>query len=293
MNRADFQLLELNGGLVTFGTTTTCWLPPVPAGYADAQFDDYAGDGSGLWGWGHGRFRWHPGLTLSLRARFSHEADRLVGTAGFGFWNSPFGDPSVPRPALPQATWFFFASEPSNLPLPLEGPGRGWFAATVDAGQRTAVSLIPLRPRFLKRRSAGSGTAPRQSRGQSAPPRARAGPGSNAGPGDQAGEISPWQAGRPTRSAGISPVPQRSCSGLRLADGDAPGARANRWAGRADLPVWTFAGCKAPRETRLDGLGVEPPEADRPSLDGRDALRSRRRVRDICPAGSRTAVDRA
>ncbi|MCB8982435.1 MAG: hypothetical protein H6659_01280 [Ardenticatenaceae bacterium] len=149
MNRADFQLLELNGGLVTFGTTTTCWLPPVSAGYADAQFDDYAGDGSGLWGWGHGRFRWHPGLTLSLRARFSHEADRLVGTAGFGFWNSPFGDPSVPRPALPQATWFFFASEPSNLPLPLEGPGRGWFAATVDAGQRTAVSLIPLAPFVL------------------------------------------------------------------------------------------------------------------------------------------------
>ena len=149
MNRADIQLLELNGGLVTFGPTTTCWLPPVAGGYADAQFDDYAGDGSGALGLGHGRFRWRPGVVLSLRARFSHEVDRLVGTAGFGFWNAPFGDPSVRRPALPQATWFFFASPPTDLPLPLRGPGRGWFAATIDAGQRTAVSLIPAAPFVL------------------------------------------------------------------------------------------------------------------------------------------------
>ncbi|MBK8988597.1 MAG: hypothetical protein IPM39_21425 [Chloroflexi bacterium] len=142
MNLADFRLLELHGGCVTWGPTTTCWLPPVQSGYADAQFDDY-----GL-ATGHGRshYRWRPGVVLSVHARFSHEADQLVGTGGFGFWNAPFGDPTVRWPALPQATWFFFASAPSDLPLAAAGPGRGWFAATLDAGQGTAVSLIPLAP---------------------------------------------------------------------------------------------------------------------------------------------------
>jgi hypothetical protein len=142
----NFRLLEINGGVVDESQpeTTTLWLPPTSGGYADAQFDDYAP---------HGRtrtaFNWQPGVVLRLAARFSHEVEQLQGTAGFGFWNAPFGDPTINRPALPQATWFFFASSPSDLPLAASGPGRGWFAATLDAGRKTAVSLIPLAPFIL------------------------------------------------------------------------------------------------------------------------------------------------
>ncbi len=144
-----FRLLELHGGVVTGGPTYTCWLPPVADGYADAQLDDYGLGMKEQAGHGRSPFRWSPGIHLSLRARFSHDSDQLVGTAGFGFWNAPFGDPSVRRPALPQATWFFFASPPSDLPLAEEGPGRGWFAATLDAGWGTAVSLMPISPIIL------------------------------------------------------------------------------------------------------------------------------------------------
>lgn len=149
MNRTDFRRLEINGGVVDESDrqATTLWLPPTFRGYADAQLDDYAP---------HGRiprqkapFRWQPGLVLRLAARFSHPAGQLQGTAGFGFWNAPFGDPTVSRPALPQATWFFFASPPSDLPLADDGPGQGWFAATLDAGGATAVPLIPLAPVIL------------------------------------------------------------------------------------------------------------------------------------------------
>jgi hypothetical protein len=70
----------------------------------------------------------------------------LLGTAGFGFWNAPFGDPTVRRPALPQAVWFFYASPPNDLPLAPDGPGRGWFAATLHAVSWSAVSMIPLAP---------------------------------------------------------------------------------------------------------------------------------------------------
>jgi len=116
-------------------------LAPVAAGYANAQIDDYGGRG--------GAFRHAPGLTLDLRARFSHDAARLRGTAGFGFWNAPYGDRSRRRPALPQAVWFFFASPPNDLPFALEPDGRGWFAATLDAGARSALGLIPLAPAVL------------------------------------------------------------------------------------------------------------------------------------------------
>lgn len=117
-------------------------LPVCQAGYADAQIDDY----------GERRredYPWRQGTQLRLRARFSHEADQLVGTAGFGFWNAPFGDPTVPWPALPQATWFFFGSAPNELPLAQAQPGQGWFAATLDATSWRAIRLIPLAPPVL------------------------------------------------------------------------------------------------------------------------------------------------
>lgn len=136
----DWHILELNGGCVEPGTPLIFRLPPA-VGYADAQIDDYGRRG--------GAFRWQPGTTLSLRARFSHDVGTLQGTAGFGFWNAPYGDPSRRRPALPQAAWFFFASQPSDLPFAPVESGRGWFAATIDAGRPTALTLIPLAPAVL------------------------------------------------------------------------------------------------------------------------------------------------
>lgn len=107
--------------------------------YADAQIDDY-----------HDlprrRFPWRPPLRLQVRARFSHPAGQLRGTAGFGFWNDPFLMTGFRLPALPRALWFFYGSPPSNLRLDLETPGRGWKAATIDASRPSALTLAPLVP---------------------------------------------------------------------------------------------------------------------------------------------------
>ncbi len=136
--------LELNGGQVKETPHYCLTLPPTADGYADAQIDDY-----GLDGIGRRQYPWLPGTRLELRARFSHPAGRLLGTAGFGFWNAPFADPNVRWPALPQAAWFFFASPPTDLPLAPAGPGRGWFAATIDATGRSALATIPFAPALL------------------------------------------------------------------------------------------------------------------------------------------------
>lgn len=142
----QFRVLEMNGGAVRGErpysyNPVTLHLSPRADGYTDAQIDDCIGP--------RRSYPWRPGTRLSLRARFSHEADQLVGTAGFGFWNAPFGDPTVPWPTLPQATWFFFGSPPNDLPLAPDGAGRGWFAATLDATTGRAIALAPLAPVVL------------------------------------------------------------------------------------------------------------------------------------------------
>jgi hypothetical protein len=86
---------------------------------------------------------------MSIRARFSHDHQSLLGTAGFGFWNAPIGDPTQRWPALPQATWFFYASAPSDLLFAERGPGSGWFAATLNAAAPRAVLSAPLAPIVL------------------------------------------------------------------------------------------------------------------------------------------------
>jgi hypothetical protein len=88
-------------------------------------------------------FRWRPPLTLTVDARFSTGSSGLHGTAGFGFWNDPFGMAGARLPALPRAIWFFFASPPSDLKLDLNTPGHGWKAATIDAS-RPAFKLLAL-----------------------------------------------------------------------------------------------------------------------------------------------------
>jgi len=105
--------------------------------YSDAQIDDYQG-------LPRRRFLWRSPLRLTVRARFSHPAGELRGTAGFGFWNDPFLMTGARMPALPRAVWFFYASPPSNMKLDLNTPGHGWKAATVDALRPAALLLAPL-----------------------------------------------------------------------------------------------------------------------------------------------------
>lgn len=113
--------LEATGSTLLFINNTTS-----ARRYTNAQIDDYQG-------LPRGRFPWRPPLTMSVRARFSHEAGELSGTAGFGFWNDPFMMTGRRLPTLPRVIWFFYASPPSNMKLHLNTPGHGWKAAILDA----------------------------------------------------------------------------------------------------------------------------------------------------------------
>lgn len=107
--------------------------------YSNAQLDDY-----------HGlerrSFPWRPPLALTVRARFSHSASELRGTAGFGFWNDPFGMSGRRWPTLPRAIWFFFNSPQAPMKLALETPGYGWRAATIDGWRVPFLLLAPTAP---------------------------------------------------------------------------------------------------------------------------------------------------
>ncbi len=88
----------------------------IPAGQANAyrlaQLDDYAK-------LDRNKFPLHPPLTLTLSARAS--SDSIPGTWGFGLWNHPFGlslgfgGNAWQLPSLPNAVWFFGASEENYL----------------------------------------------------------------------------------------------------------------------------------------------------------------------------------
>ncbi len=107
--------------------------------YTDAQIDDYQG-------LPRRDFLWRPPLQMMVRARFSHPAGELSGTAGFGFWNDPFMMTGKRRPALPRAIWFFYSSSPSNMKLDINTPGPGWKAATIDAIRWPFFALLPAAP---------------------------------------------------------------------------------------------------------------------------------------------------
>ena len=101
--------------------------------YADAQLDDYHG-------LPRSRFPDAPPARVSLRARASHPAP--AGTLGFGFWNDPFSL-SGGVLAAPNTVWFFYASPPSDMALVEGVPGRGWKAATLNAGRVPTMILAP------------------------------------------------------------------------------------------------------------------------------------------------------
>jgi hypothetical protein len=140
--------LEINGGTLHGGdgrhdSLLRLQISANDTAYSDAQIDDY----------GHARRRraypWIPGTQLSLRARFSHPPSQMLGTAGFGFWNAPFGDPTMPWPTLPQAVWFFWGSPPNHLPFFPDPPGHGGYANTLDATRSSALALAPWTPLVL------------------------------------------------------------------------------------------------------------------------------------------------
>ena len=96
------------------------------SGYRNAQLDDYAQ---------LPRHRFpHRGLSLSLRARTSSSSP--AGTWGFGLWNDPFGlslgfgGSPFRLPALPNAVWFFYASQQNYLSFTDDKPAQGFLAQT-------------------------------------------------------------------------------------------------------------------------------------------------------------------
>jgi hypothetical protein len=92
--------------------------------YRVAQLDDYAKSA-------RKNLPHRPSLSLELHARAS--AASIPGTWGFGLWNDPFGmsvgfgGKPWRMPALPNATWFFHASEENYLSFS-DKPGNGFLA---------------------------------------------------------------------------------------------------------------------------------------------------------------------
>lgn len=98
---------------ISSGSAYRLSIPAGPANkYRLAQLDDYTQIS-------RGKFPLQFPLTISLDARVSSES--IPGTWGFGLWNDPFGlslgfgGNPFRLPALPNAVWFFGASQESYL----------------------------------------------------------------------------------------------------------------------------------------------------------------------------------
>ncbi len=134
---ATLNPVEIGGGQVTYTPAAGQARLVLPAqthrAYCDAQLDDYSRGP-------RRRFPDQAPLRLHLRARASHA--QPAGTLGFGFWNDPF---TLSGRALsaPNAVWFFYASAPSDMALADGVPGRGWKAATLNAGRYPGLLLAP------------------------------------------------------------------------------------------------------------------------------------------------------
>ncbi len=117
------------------------YLMKIPAGdsssYRFAQIDDY-------FGLPRRKFP-HQSLALSLRARTSSLS--LPGTWGFGLWNDPFGmslgfgTNRFRLPTLPNAAWFFGASQENHLSFS-DKPAQGFLTQSFRSPKFHA-SLIP------------------------------------------------------------------------------------------------------------------------------------------------------
>lgn len=130
--------LEVGGGKVERdGAVTRFVIPPTTArAYADAQWFDYRG-------LRRSKFPHRAPFHLSLRARFSHHADQIGGTAGFGLWNDPFTLSGGGVLAAPNTIWFFAASPPNDQYLCDGVRGQGWKAAALNTGGYPALMMMP------------------------------------------------------------------------------------------------------------------------------------------------------
>jgi hypothetical protein len=136
--------LEIGTGRVQFNESAVRFtLEPDPTSnghlcYSNAQLYDYANRPRAA-------LPCTPPVRMTIRARFSHSADELRGTAGFGFWNQPIM-PGQKLPRLPRNVWFFFGSRPSNMAFAYGVPGFGWKAATLDTTRLPFLMLAPTAP---------------------------------------------------------------------------------------------------------------------------------------------------
>ena len=135
----------------------------IPSGKADAyrlaQLDDYTL-------LSRRQFPHRLGLNLSLLARTS--SDAIPGTWGFGLWNDPFGlsigfgGKPFRLPALPNAVWFFGASEENYLSFKSSRSGRrATFASHASAGEPEDEALLAKRAPSPLRSAFPSGTSQR------------------------------------------------------------------------------------------------------------------------------------
>ena len=83
---------------------------------------------------------WTPPTRLTVRARFSQNAGKILGTAGFGFWNDPFdwvGNADAP----PNALWFLYVSPQSDFAFAPDVRGNGWKAASLNGGSANTLTM--------------------------------------------------------------------------------------------------------------------------------------------------------
>jgi hypothetical protein len=107
--------------------------PSTDATYHNAQIASYGSRRD---------FGYAPPLRMTVRAYV--EGD-IQGTAGFGFWNHPYGRNLFGlRP--PRAVWFFYGSPPNDMPLAKNIAGHGWKCATFDATRWQFFALAPTAP---------------------------------------------------------------------------------------------------------------------------------------------------
>lgn len=122
------------------------WRLEIPAGparqYRLAQLDNYTA-------LPRRRFPAQPPLRLSLKMRACQAG--IPGTWGVGLWNDPFslalfsGAEPLRLPALPQAAWFFFASDPNYLSLRDDQPAQGGLAGVfASPSWPPALNLLAL-----------------------------------------------------------------------------------------------------------------------------------------------------
>jgi hypothetical protein len=86
------------------------------------------------------RLAWQPPLRMTVRARTSHRAGEMLGTAGFGFWNDPF-DWTGNVQAPPNALWFFYGSPQNDMAFVRGVRGHGWKAATLNGGRSNKLEM--------------------------------------------------------------------------------------------------------------------------------------------------------